>query len=177
MRNRHRQRRRAAKNAAKAARVTVLLNTGREEANVRKIMTVCLAGAVLAAAVAAAEAPVTAVDLRHHRWVLASIDGEPLPAAEVPGKTPELDFGEQSFVSGSLGCNRFSGQAVLRDDSFLVESMISTRMACDSPWSEIEQKMQLVLAQASTITIDTERRLSLQTADTTLVFDPRDWVR
>lgn len=148
----------------------------REETDVRRLVTICLAGVVLATAGASAQAPITASDLQHHRWVLASIDGESLPAAE-PGKTPELDFGEQSFVSGSLGCNRFSGQAVLRDNSFLVDSMISTRMACDSPWSEIELKVQLVLAQAATISLDTEHRLSLQTVDTVLVFEPRDWVR
>ena len=141
-----------------------------------RLLSLCLAGVLLAAGSSSAQVPVTTSDLQHHRWVLASIDGEPLPAAE-PGKAPELDFGEQSFVSGSLGCNRFSGQAKLHDGSFLVEGMISTRMACDSPWNEIELKVQIVLAQAATITLDTERRLSLQTADTVLVFEPRDWVR
>ena len=64
---------------------------------------------------------VIASDLQHHRWVLETINGKTLPVPE-GGKIPELDFGEGMTVTGNLGCNKFTGKAVLRDGLFLIEA-------------------------------------------------------
>ena len=50
---------------------------------------------------ALAQSAVTADDLQHHRWVLESINSEPLPSVDGKGTIPELDFGEQMHVSGN----------------------------------------------------------------------------
>jgi len=123
-----------------------------------------------------AQLTVTATDLQHHRWVLLSINGEALPAAEGKGKIPELAFGEQMQIGGNLGCNPFNGKAVLRDGYFLIEAMVSTHMMCPPPWGDIELTVQTALGHESTISLDTEKNLTLQTADTTLVFRLEDYV-
>jgi heat shock protein HslJ len=128
----------------------------------------------LAVAAAFAQSTVTATDLQHHRWVLETINGDALPATESKSRIPELDFGEQMKVTGNTGCNQFNGQAVLRDGFFLIEAMASTRMMCPPPWSDIEITVQTALGHESTISLDVEKNLTLQTADTTLVFRVED---
>lgn len=130
----------------------------------------------LAVSSAFAQSTLTATDLQHHRWVLETINGEALPATENKGKIPELDFGEQMLVSGNTGCNQVNGQAVLRDGFFLIEAMVSTGMMCPPPWGDIEIAVQTALGHESTISLDAEKNLTLQTAGTTLVFRLEDWV-
>ena len=130
----------------------------------------------LVAGCAVAQPTIKAEDLQHHRWVLESIDGQPLPDTDGNGKVPELDFGEQMTVTGNLGCNQMNGKAVLRDGFFLIEAMATTRMMCSPPWGEIELKLQMVLGSESTATLDTEKNLTLTSADTVLIFRLEDWV-
>jgi heat shock protein HslJ len=130
----------------------------------------------LAASAAVAQSTITAADLQHHRWVLETIDGEPLPATEGNGKVPELDFGEQMTVTGNLGCNQFNGTAVLRDGYFLIEAMATARMMCAPPWDDIERKVQTVLSSESTPSIGDDGYLTLESASTVLLFRPADWV-
>lgn len=142
----------------------------------RTRIVLSLAGC-LACIGALAQSTITAEDLQHHRWVLESINGDPLPAVDDKGKVPELDFGEQMTVSGNLGCNRFNGQAVLRDGMFLVEAMAMTRMMCAPPWGDIELMLQTALGHESTISLDADSKLTLKTASAVLVFRLEDWVR
>ena len=130
----------------------------------------------LAVSAAFAQSTVTATDLQHHRWVLETINDDALPVTENKGKIPELDFGEQMQVTGNMGCNQFNGQAVLRDGFFLIEAMASTRMMFPPPWGDIEIAVQTALGHESTISLDVEKNLTLQTADTTLIFRLEDWV-
>jgi heat shock protein HslJ len=123
-----------------------------------------------------AQPTITAEDVQHHRWVLESINGEPLPDTDGQGKVPELDFGEQMRVSGNLGCNQMNGQAVLRDGFFLIEAMATTRMMCSPPWDDIELKLQTLLGSESTATLDDDKNLTLTSADTVLSFRLQDWV-
>ena len=138
----------------------------------RVVLTLLAGSLALSSALAQSIEP---ADLQHHRWVLEAIDAEPLPEAE-GGKIPELDFGEQMTVSGNLGCNNFTGKAVLRDGFFLIESLASTRMMCPPPWSDIELRIMTVLGSESTPTISEAGFLTLESADTVLLFRPADWV-
>ena len=138
----------------------------------RVVLTLLLAW--LASACTTAEPSIAAEDLQHHRWVLESIDGEPLPDTDGQGKVPELDFGEQLRVSGNLGCNQMNGQAVLRDGFFLIEAMATTRMMCSEPWNGIELKLQAALGSESSATLDERGNLTLASADTTLVYRLED---
>ena len=116
-------------------------------------------------------------DLQHHRWLLDSINGEALPQDHAEDKIPELDFGEQMHVSGSTGCNRYNGKAVLRDGYFQIESMASTRRMCAPPADELERLFITMLGQDSRISIDGDRNLILESGKTVLIFRLRDWVR
>jgi len=140
----------------------------------RVVLTLLLAW--IACSGAMAQSTITAEDLQHHRWVLESIDGKPLPDTNGKGKVPELDFGEQMIVTGNLGCNQMNGQAVLRDGYFLIEAMATTRMMCSPPWDDIELKLQTVLGSESTATLDEDRNLTLTSTNATLVYRLEDWV-
>ena len=142
----------------------------------RTSFVVGVAASCLAAAGALAQSEISLADLQHHRWVLESIDGKPLPEITDTGAVPEVDFGEQAYVEGNLGCNRFQGKAVVRDGFFLVESITATGVACSSAWSAIERKVLTVLGSESTVTIGETGFLTLRNADTVLSFRQADWV-
>ena len=130
----------------------------------------------LAAASAPAQSDISLADLQHHRWLLESINGEPLPEITNTGTVPEVDFGEQAYVEGNLGCNRFQGKAVVRDGFFLIESITATRKTCAPAWNAIELKVLTLLGSESTATISEAGVLALENADTKLLFRPADWV-
>ena len=119
---------------------------------------------------------VVAADLQHHRWILESINGEPVVADDFDDTVPELDFGEQMHVSGNTGCNRVSGTAELRDEFFQIPMLAGTRRLCSPARNELELTMQNVLGQESIISIDTDKNLILTTDEVILRFRLRDWV-
>ena len=126
-----------------------------------------------------ADAPrgvVIAKDLQHHRWVLTSINGEPLPADVADGMVPELDFGENLHVSGNTGCNRLTGQAELDGGWFQIPNMASTRRLCSPVLNELEQRVQSVLSNRSTIELDADNNLTLASDRIRLRFRLSDWV-
>jgi heat shock protein HslJ len=145
----------------------------------RTILTVLALCAAAISVVVQADSPtgmVTASDLQHHRWILESINGEPLSTGDDDGMIPELDFGEQMHVSGNTGCNRMSGKAELRDGAFLIPNMATTRRMCAPPQNELELTMQKVLGNKSDISIDENENLILATDNVVLRFRLRDWV-
>lgn len=132
---------------------------------------------VLCACDQAAEPVVTKKDLQHHRWILESINGEMFLPQSVDDAIPDLDFGEQMYVSGNTGCNQYTGKAVLRDGFFVIEAMLSTQQLCGTIQNELELTMQTVLRQESLIYLNSNKSLTLKTASTSLVFRLRDWVQ
>ena len=140
------------------------------------VLAVCTAAMSAAVQAGSPTGMVTASDLQHHRWILESINGEPLSMDDDDGRVPELDFGEQMHVSGNTGCNQISGKAELRDGSFLIPYMAITRRMCAPQRNELELTMQKVLGNESDISIDENRNLILSTDDIVLRFRLRDWV-
>jgi len=119
---------------------------------------------------------VTQGDLQHHRWVLESIDMVKFDSAKLGGKLPELEIGEQMMASGNSGCNQFHGQAVLREDRFIIEQMASTRMFCRPAQNDIESLLLRVLGQASVISIDSDSNLVLKGDHNLLIYRLQDRV-
>lgn len=64
--------------------------------------------------------------LRDGTWSVVSLDGQPL----VAGSTVTMEFGVDGRVSGSAGCNRFSGPFDASWNSLTIRETVSTRMAC-----------------------------------------------
>jgi heat shock protein HslJ len=120
---------------------------------------------------------VTHGDLQHHRWILESINGKKIEAKKLDNRIPEMDFGEQMTVTGNTGCNKFSGQATLQDDQFVIGSMKSTMMFCTPPQNDLELKLKQILGSESKITIDDKKNLILETGDIRLGYRLTDWVR
>lgn len=120
---------------------------------------------------------VTQGDLQHHRWILKSINHNRVDSAKLNNKNPELDFGEQMMVSGNTGCNTFSAKAILRNETFLLTSMISTQMFCAAEQNNLESVLNRVLTRESKITVNQEKKLILESHDTRLEFHIKDWVQ
>jgi heat shock protein HslJ len=140
------------------------------------VLAVCAAAISVAVQADSPTGMVTASDLQHHRWILESINGERLSMGDDGGIIPELDFGEQMHVSGNTGCNQMSGRATLRDGTFLIANMATTRRMCAPPRDALELTVQKVLGKESSISIDENNNLILSTNDVVLRFRLRDWV-
>lgn len=130
-----------------------------------------------------AEAATSLADLQHRRWVLERIDGLELTAyagqlgyelTAAPGLIPELDFGEQGFLAGNTGCNRIKGQASVADNQLMLGPLASTRMACAGFAGELEQRLQMILANSLTISREAGS-LFLQSGENTLEYKLQDW--
>ncbi len=124
-------------------------------------------------------------DLQHRRWILHSVDGMQLSdyagslgfeGETVPAKIPDLDFGSQGFVSGNTACNQFQGQARVVDNSLILSQLATTAMACDGFSAELELRLQLLYRNPLAITFD-GNALVLQSGDSLLRYEPRDWVQ
>jgi heat shock protein HslJ len=124
-------------------------------------------------------------DLQHRRWILHSIDGLELGdyARELgfedgaePERIPELDFGDQGFVSGNTGCNRVQGRARVVDNKLILSQLATTLMACAGFSSELELRLQLLYRNPLAITIE-GNNLILQGVESRLEYLPRDWVQ
>jgi heat shock protein HslJ len=129
--------------------------------------------------------PIKIEDLQHRRWVLHSIDGVELAdfARELGfeddttlTKIPDLDFGEQGFVSGNTGCNQFNGQARVVDNSLILSQLATTMMLCPGFSGELELRLQLLYRNPLVITRDASV-LILNAADSKLYYRLRDWVQ
>ncbi|MCC7200644.1 MAG: META domain-containing protein [Gammaproteobacteria bacterium] len=93
-------------------------------------------------------------------WILATLDGQP----PVAGQKPTVRF-ETGSLSGTDGCNRYSGPYTATDTSLTVDSnLAATQMACAEP--VMQQSATFTGALRETRRYVRERhRLSLLAAD------------
>lgn len=141
-----------------------------------KIAALLAAGMLLSGCVYNSKVSTRAEQLQHHRFVLTSVNGQPLKAADKP---LELSFGEKMpitgkmYVSGNM-CNRFSGTGKISDGELKVEELAMTRMLCtDSQLSALDATLSKMLRDGAQVDL-TETQLTLATADQTLVYKLAD---
>jgi len=72
----------------------------------------------------------TKKQLSAHVWELNTLNGKVLDINEFRTGTPFLIFDKSGFVSGSTGCNNFTGKYELNKTSLSIEAGAMTRMAC-----------------------------------------------
>ncbi|WP_434360242.1 META domain-containing protein [Parasalinivibrio latis] len=113
-------------------------------------------------------------NMMHHRWVLTHVDGSPVKLAE-GFNAPDLEVGEHFTANGHGGCNRYFGEAELRNGQFRIEKMASTMMACPEPAMKLEDAMTKTLSNWSDVTL-TRQGLELKGQEHILTFKLRDWV-
>lgn len=80
----------------------------------------------LGASCASSPPPSFREDLLGTCWRLVRMDGK----APLDEAVPTLCFDEQGGLSGTGGCNRYSGTAQFLGDGIEVGPLVSTRMAC-----------------------------------------------
>lgn len=141
-----------------------------------KIAALLAAGMLLSGCVYNSKVSTRAEQLQHHRFVLTSVNGQLLKAADKP---LELSFGEKMpikgnmYVSGNM-CNRFSGTGKVSDGELKVEELAMTRMLCtDSQLSALDATLSKMLRDGAQVDL-TETQLTLATADQTLVYKLAD---
>jgi heat shock protein HslJ len=82
-------------------------------------------------------------------WMLASIDGQPIPAGLKP---PVVHF-EVNSVRGSAGCNRFTAPVKeTAPGELAIGPAAATKMACPPAEMELEQKFLALFEKASRYT-------------------------
>jgi heat shock protein HslJ len=106
-----------------------------------------------AAACRSATAPPAPKDFRETAWGAREIDGS--PAGE--SNRPDLTFDKKDRVSGSTGCNRFSGHAKIDGTSIRIGPLAVTRRGCPEPAMSREALFLAALEDARTFRLDWDR--------------------
>lgn len=141
-----------------------------------KFAALLAAGILLSGCVYNSKVSTRAEQLQHHRFVLTSVNGQPLNAMDKP---QELSFGEKRSITGKMSvsgnmCNRFSGTGKVSDGELKVEELTMTRMLCtDSQLNALDTTLNKMLREGAQVDL-TETQLTLATADQTLVYKLTD---
>lgn len=77
-------------------------------------------------------------------WTVTSIDGRPTLA----DARPTIRFAVEGTVSGTSGCNQFSGPFRTDGDRLVVGDLMATKIGCDAPRGDQEQAFFAALAGA-----------------------------
>ncbi len=86
------------------------------------------------------------------QWQLESVDGTALPEQE--NLKPHIRFGTDLGVTGQAGCNRFFGQAELRNKKLRIPNVGLTMMMCPPPFDDIERKVSQVITDWSDVKVE-----------------------
>jgi len=98
------------------------------------------------------------------QWKLASLDGVAPPESQ----TPTLLFGEDGKMSGSGGCNRFTGNYTQKNGQLQTGNIAATKMACKG--DNLENPFFAALSDNNFELQLKENRLMLTSAKHTLIF-------
>ncbi|MEM8632449.1 MAG: META domain-containing protein [Pseudomonadota bacterium] len=90
-------------------------------------------------------------------WRVTAIGGAALPQ----GVEPNFEFTADMRISGSSGCNRFSGPLEMTGESLTVGNAISTRRACPEPLMQSETAFFKALSAVTKFDISEDGNLLL----------------
>jgi heat shock protein HslJ len=139
----------------------------------KKRLLAVLALPIILAACANNDSDVTRVasegDLVNNNWVLTQVDSKALNLPE-PFKAPNLELTDDLGANGHSGCNRYFGQAELKDGKLRIEKMGMTMMACPEPAMTMEQTMTKSLTDWSNVSVS-GNQMTLTNATHTLTFE------
>jgi heat shock protein HslJ len=101
-------------------------------------------------------------------WKLVSLNGQPA----LSGVDVTAQFGADNRVTGSGGCNRYFGAAVVAGQKLSVGRMASTMMYCDGPGVMDQEHVYLGTLEKATVykSAGDELQLGPPTGVVTLVF-------
>jgi heat shock protein HslJ len=78
-------------------------------------------------------------------FTLLSFGPTAAPQAVIPGSIITANFSGNT-VSGSAGCNNYSGTLTTEGDHFIIGNILTTRMACGEPAGVMEQEQAFLTA-------------------------------
>jgi heat shock protein HslJ len=143
-----------------------IMKSPEQRNNMKKVVTLIALGLLLAGCVSNGKMSVSREQLENHRFVLESVNGASVKAAQNP---PELSFGEDMKIAGRM-CNRFSGQGRLSDGELTVKNTAMTRMLCSDPQlNELDHILSAMLNEGAQVDL-TANQLTLATAQQTLTW-------
>ena len=139
----------------------------------RRLATLALAlVAVLMAACSgsAASAAPDAAALPGTSWTATSVGG----VAVIAATPPKLTFGADGIVSGTTGCNSYSGSYKLDGGSITVGLLAMTMMLCQGPVGDQETAFSAALQSATAWSIGSDGSLTLTGAADILATPDED---
>ena len=135
----------------------------------RRLTAVALLGVALTACGGLGTSAAPSDGLEGTSWTLVEINGRE-PAGEA---VPTLAFDEAGNVSGSAGCNTYTGTATLEGSSISMGPLATTRMACQGAAGVQETAFLAAMNGVQAYTIDGQGRLVLEDG-VVLVFEPAE---
>lgn len=130
-----------------------------------------LAGGVLTLSDAAGAevATFTVLRLAGTSWSVTGLLSGNAVSSPIAGTELTVEFGEDGALSGSGGCNRFTGGYSVTDGVLTIGPLASTAMACETPAGVMEQEAAFVTALESATALQRQvTSLTLRTADDTI---------
>jgi heat shock protein HslJ len=104
--------------------------------------------------------------------VTAYNNGKQAVTSVLAGTTLTADFGEDGTLTGSSGCNSYSGSYKVDGKNISIGPLVSTKMYCGEPAGVMDQETQFLLALESAKTYSVEgNALELRTQDGALAVD------
>jgi heat shock protein HslJ len=92
----------------------------------------------------------TACELVGPYWQAVEIDGSPVPADQSK-REPHLVLDAAGRVSGSTGCNRFTGSYQQDGNGFHFTPLAVTKMACPPPLDALERSFLQAMAATAAL--------------------------
>lgn len=111
---------------------------------------------------------VTANEISNGNWELVQIDHKDL-TLQAPFQAPSLELGSELAANGNAGCNRYFGQAELKDGQLRIEKMGMTMMLCPDDAMKVEQTFSESLSNWNKVAISGDT-LTLTNAKHSLTF-------
>lgn len=141
-------------------------DTGRTGAPVGLACLVALIIAACSTSDKEARAPSQApAELLEETWLAREIGREPVAG----GGQPTLRFTNDGRAGGSGGCNTYAAPVNIDGDAIAFGRLASTRMACEPPLLDQEQKFFIALAGVRSFTLKGQQLTLLGTAAQPLV--------
>jgi putative lipoprotein len=98
-------------------------------------------------------------DIKGTAWTVSTIGGQ----KTVPGAQPTVTFGSDGTISGSTGCNTYSGTYTVDGDKLAVSQLAMTRMACADPAVNAQEAaVTTALTGATSWSIGSDGNLTLK---------------
>lgn len=120
----------------------------------KKVLVICICVGMMILTACASSGSQQAGDLTGKIWALTELEGQPLAA----GTGISVQFTADGKVSGSAGCNRYSGTYTVSGNNITFSSpMASTMMMCEQAVMDQESAFLNALGMAKTFAIDGEQ--------------------